>query len=55
MQDVRVKRGADAASDHHQLVAEVKIKLLSLKRPCSGRHQYDVSELKDRNASMNSI
>jgi len=47
MQDVRVKRGADAASDHHLLVAEVKIKLLSHKRPRSGRHQYDVSKLKD--------
>ena len=54
MQDVQVKRGADAASDHHQLVAEVKIKLLSPKRPCSGHHQY-VCRLKDRNASMNSI
>jgi len=28
--DVRVKRGADAASDHHLLVAEVKIKLVSI-------------------------
>ena len=47
MQDVRVKRGADAACDHHRLVAEVKMKLLSHKRPRSGRHQYDVTKLKD--------
>ena len=47
MQDVRVKRGACWASDHHLLVAEVKIKLVSHKRPHSGRHQYDVSKLKD--------
>ena len=33
--------GANAASDHHLLVAEVKTK------PRSGRHQYDFSKLKD--------
>ena len=27
LQDVRVKRGADAASDHHLLVANIKLKL----------------------------
>jgi len=27
LQDVRVKRGADAATDHHLIVAKVKLKL----------------------------
>ncbi|XP_048770307.2 craniofacial development protein 2-like [Ostrea edulis] len=32
LQDVRNKRGADAASDHHLLMATIKLKLLSKKK-----------------------
>ena len=45
--DVRVKRGADAASDHHLVVAVLKIKLKAYKdqadRPS---HKYKVHSLK---------
>ena len=45
--DVRVKRGADAASDHHLIVARVRLKL---KRNYKARNQsikYNVHYLKD--------
>ena len=47
LHDVRVKRGADAASDHHLVVAVLKIKLKAYKdqadRPS---HKYNVHSLK---------
>ena len=49
LQDVRVKRGADAASDHHLLVARIQLKL---KRHYTGqtsqRLYYNTSLLKDK-------
>ena len=48
LQDVRVKRGADAASDHHLVIANLKLKL---KRNWTGaapqQNRYDISCLKD--------
>ena len=48
VQDVRVKRGADVASDHHLLLAKLKLKL---KKNWMGeqteRRKYNVSVLKD--------
>ena len=49
MQDVRVKRGADAASDHHLLVTKLKLKLKRnpiLYMP-NRREKYNVNLLKD--------
>ena len=50
LQDVRVRRGADVASDHHLLVSHVKLKL---RRDFSGqknkRTRYDFTLLKDSN------
>ncbi|EDO46312.1 predicted protein, partial [Nematostella vectensis] len=48
LQDVRVKRGADVASDHHLLVARLKLKL---KKNWTGgsskRQRYNTITLKD--------
>ncbi|CAG2208032.1 Craniofacial development protein 2 [Mytilus edulis] len=35
LQDVRVKRGADAASDHHLVIGSIKMKLLAQKNQLS--------------------
>ncbi|KAK7494348.1 hypothetical protein BaRGS_00014451, partial [Batillaria attramentaria] len=46
--DVRAKRGADAASDHHLVIAAIKIKLKAYRdqadRPS---HKYNVHSLKE--------
>ena len=49
LQDVRVKRGADVASDHHLLVAKLKLKLKrnTVTGMPARRERYDVSALKD--------
>ena len=48
LQDVRVKRGADAASDHHLLVAILKLKLKKNRMETAvKRKKYNVSFLKD--------
>ena len=48
LQDVRVKRGADVGSDHHLLVAQVKLKL---RRDFSGnsskRQRYNTAILRN--------
>ena len=48
LQDVRVKRGADVASDHHLVIARLKLKL---KRNQTGitdrRVKYNINHLKD--------
>lgn len=48
LQDVRVKGGADVASDHHLVIANLKLKL---KRNWTGaapqRNRYDIGCLKD--------
>ena len=51
LQDVRVKRGADVASDHHLLVAKLKLKLKrnTVTGMPARRERYDVSTLKDPN------
>ena len=49
MQDVRVHRGADAASDHHLVLTKLKLKLKSRvvdKR--KNRTRYNVEFLKDK-------
>ena len=48
MQDVREQRGADAASDHHLVVARMKMKLKKREVKRSTRTQYNVDFLKDR-------
>ncbi|KAK2140552.1 hypothetical protein NP493_5722g00002 [Ridgeia piscesae] len=48
MQDVRVQRGADAASDHHLVLARMKMKLKKREVKKSTRMQYNVDFLKDR-------
>ena len=50
LQDVRVKRGADAASDHHLVIAILKTKLKAYNDQ-AGRpsHKFNVHILKERN------
>ena len=51
MRDCRVKRGADVGSDHHLLMATVKIRLTKQKKPRQTRTKYDVEKLNDRETS----
>ena len=46
LQEVRVKRGADAASDHHLLVANIKLKLKKHQVGVPERIRYDVKKLR---------
>ncbi|KAK2174946.1 hypothetical protein NP493_766g01027 [Ridgeia piscesae] len=48
MQDVRVQRGADAASCHHLVLARMKMKPKNREIKSSIRTQYNVDFLKDR-------
>ena len=48
MQYVRVQRGADAASDHHLVLARMKTKLKKREVKRSTRTQYNVDFLKDK-------
>ncbi|KAK7107318.1 hypothetical protein V1264_015265 [Littorina saxatilis] len=48
LQEVRVKRGADVASDHHLLVARLKLKLKrNWTEGSSQRQRYNTTALKD--------
>ena len=49
LQDVRVRRGADVASDHHLLVARLKMKLKKnwKETATAKRMKYNISMLKD--------
>ncbi len=48
LQDVRVRRGADVASDHHLLVACVKLKLSgNWTRESNRRHRFNTALLRD--------
>lgn len=48
LQDVRVKRGADVASDHHLLTARLKLKLRkNWMESANKRKQYDVRLMRD--------
>ena len=46
--DTRVTRSADAGSDHHLVVAVIKMKLLALKKPNSSRNKYCRYRFKDQ-------
>jgi len=47
--DVRVKRGADAASDHHLVMADLKVKLKVYRhRVDRPSYKYNVHSLKDK-------
>ena len=48
MQDVRVHRGADAASDHHLVLRKLKLKLKSRLEKRKNRTKYNVEFLKDK-------
>jgi len=48
LQDTKVMRSADAGSDHHLVVAVIKMKLLALKKPSSSRKKYCTYRLKDQ-------
>ena len=50
LQDVRVRRGADVASDHHLLAARLKLKLKKnwMETTTTKRQKYNVSLLKDK-------
>ena len=47
LQDVRVKGGATIGSDHHLVVASLKIKLAARKPFISTRRTFDVMTLRD--------
>jgi len=47
-QDTRMKRSADAGSDHYLVVAEIKMKLLAGKKPKSTRNKYCTSKLREQ-------
>ena len=46
LQDVRVKRGADIGSDHHLVIAKLRVKLVARKRQKNPRVKFDVRKLK---------
>ena len=46
LQDVRAKRGADVGSDHHLVVAKLKLKLAPVRKAKSHRRRYDAGKLK---------
>jgi len=49
-QDVRVRLGADVASDHHLLIAQLKLKLRrNWTEPTNQRLRYNTTLLKDTN------
>ena len=48
LQDVRVKRGADAASDHHLLTGKIKLKLRKVAQSQSHSAKYNTSSLRNR-------
>ena len=50
LQDVRVRRGADAASDHHLLTAKIKLKLKRIPKETVSRKKYNINLLKDQQA-----
>ena len=49
LQDVRVKRGADAATDHHLIVAKVKLKL---KKYLNSTHNVSMLTNKEKKAEF---
>ena len=52
-QDVRVKRGADCASDHHLVTARVKLRLKKqVTEPGVVRRKFNVGLLRDMNTQQ---
>ena len=54
LQDVCAMRGADDGSDHHLLMAKVRLRIAKVRKGDSGRVRFEVKKLKDlkvRNAS----
>ena len=47
MQDVCVMRGADVASDHHLVVANIRIKLKKSSTHVNVKRKFDVGKLQD--------
>ena len=47
LHDIRVKRRADVGSDVHLVAAEIKIKLLAVKKVSSTRNRYNTTKLRD--------
>ena len=47
LQDVRAMRGADGGSDHHLLMAKVKLRIVKVRKGDSGRVRFEVTKLKD--------
>ena len=47
LQDVCVMRGADVGSDHHLLMAKVRIKIVKVRKERSCRVRFDVTRLSD--------
>ena len=47
MQDVCVMRGADVASDHHLIVANIKLKLKKSSTHVNVKRKFDVGKLQD--------
>ena len=45
LRDVRVYRGTDVASDHHLLVAKLKVKLMTIQGPRGRKKNIDVENL----------
>ena len=45
--NVRMLRGADVGSDHHLLMAKVRLKIAKVRKGESGRVCFEVSKLKD--------
>ena len=48
LQDTRVMQSADVGSDHHLVVAEIKMKLLAWKKPRSSRKNHCTYRFKDQ-------
>ncbi|XP_073817488.1 uncharacterized protein [Musca autumnalis] len=46
--DVRTKRGADVGSDHHLLIATVRLKIASIKNDDKHSRKFDIERLKIR-------
>lgn len=47
LQDVRVKRGADIASDHFLITANIKLKLKKMSSPTTIKRKFDINKLQD--------
>jgi len=53
LQDVKVHRGADVATDHHLLIAKLRLKLKRHSMKRSQRTKYNVNHLKDQERKNN--